>query len=49
VKEYYWLSGRGDSNHEVLADRLEVLREFGHNDEEIEMLRKEGILIEKES
>ena len=26
----------------------EVLRECGHNDEEIEMLRKEGVLIEKE-
>jgi len=26
----------------------EVLREFGHTDETMEMLRKEGILIEKE-
>jgi len=25
-----------------------VLRECGHTDEELEMLRKEGVLIEKE-
>jgi len=27
---------------------VEVLRECGHNDKEIEMPRKEGVLIEKE-
>ena len=43
VEQYEKLVGRAFGEHTA-----EVLRECDHNDEEMEMLRREGILIEKE-